>query len=89
LKNIDCRKSVGAASALDIYTLYIDDDRYSVPTIDILTAASDEDARRMAQDRLAASTHYHAIAIWQDERLVCELAGPEGEALSDGPNGAP
>jgi hypothetical protein len=61
---------------LNVYTLYIEDDRYSVPSIDILMASSDEQAEELAGLRLASSPHYLSVAVWRDEQLVCELADP-------------
>lgn len=58
---------------MNVYTIYIEDDRYSVPNIDILIAPTDTDVRAMAVERLASSAHYLSISVWQDERFVCEL----------------
>jgi hypothetical protein len=55
---------------LNVYTLYIEDDRYSVPTIDILQALDDAQALGLAAERLSASPHYLAVEVWADERLV-------------------
>jgi hypothetical protein len=60
---------VGVAG-LVLYTLYIEDDRYSVPTIDILQALDDVQALALAAERLSASAHYLSAEIWADERLV-------------------
>ena len=56
---------------MDVYTLYIEDDRYSVPTIDILSAQSDDEARALVVERLAASPHYQSVEAWVDDRFVC------------------
>jgi hypothetical protein len=74
------------ARQLDIYTLYIEDDRYSVPTIDILTAETDEAARALAAQRLGSSPHYRSVEVWADDRYVWRT--PNGErtqppAMSD------
>ncbi len=60
-----------------VYTIYIEDDRYSVPTIDILMADDDDHARVLAEGRLISSAHYLAIEVWEDERVVCVLPEPE------------
>ena len=74
---------------MNVYTLYVEDDRYSVPTIDILTAVSDEDARQLAVLRLASSPHYLSIAVWDDERFICEVPSPEAASPPPAAPGAP
>ena len=59
-----------SGSGLNVYTLYIEDDRYSVPTLDILTAADDAEALRLAAERQSSSPHYRAIEIRLDDRFV-------------------
>ena len=68
------------AGAVDVYTIYIEDDRYSVPTIDILMANDDAHVQRLAAGRLISSPHYIAIEVWQDERIVSALPNAELEA---------
>jgi hypothetical protein len=58
---------------LEIYVLYIHDDRYSVPTIDSFVAKDDEEANQRAGERLHSSPHYFAIDLWRDERRVARL----------------
>lgn len=58
---------------MGVYTIYIEDDRYSVPTIDILTADDDARARVLAHGRLISSPHYLSAEVWEDERVVCVL----------------
>jgi len=55
---------------VDVYTLYIEDDRYSVPTIDILSADTDAEAMTLAAERLASSPHYLSVEVWADDRYV-------------------
>jgi hypothetical protein len=64
---------------VDVYTIYIEDDRYSVPTIDILLADDDQHAKVLAEGRLISSPHYTAVEVWQDERVVCALPEPPAE----------
>lgn len=68
-------------NGLGIYTIYIEDDRYSVPTIDILSADDDGHARVLAQGRLVSSPHYLSVEAWEDDRVVCVLpkahSGPD------------
>lgn len=83
------RISVGRMAAVrgvKIYSLYIDDDRYSAPTLDVITAEDDKRAELLAHDRLASSNHYLAVAVWEDERFVVELPCPG--ASQEGPDAA-
>lgn len=58
---------------MSVYTIYIEDDRYSVPTIDILMADDDGHARVLGEARLTSSPHYLSAEIWEDERVVWVL----------------
>ena len=51
------------------FEFYIDDDRYSVPTLQIVTADDDDDARKLAEGLLRNGPHYLSIE-------VCELTVP-------------
>ena len=55
---------------MKIYTLYIEDDRYSVPTL--LTAEHSHDGGVMEYvgDLLGGSQHYLAADIWDGDRKV-------------------
>jgi hypothetical protein len=55
---------------LKTYTLYIHDDRYSVPSLDAVTVRDDERAREVGANRLAVSPHYQLIEVWEDDRFV-------------------
>ncbi|HLK26369.1 MAG TPA: hypothetical protein VKT30_17060 [Caulobacteraceae bacterium] len=59
-----------------IYTLYIDDDRYSVPSLDAIDAGDDDAATELARARLASSPHYLAIELWDGERQIARLESP-------------
>ena len=58
------------------YTLYIHDDRYSVPSLDAVTVRNDERACEVAQNRLAASAHYRLIEVWEDDRFIDKFERP-------------
>ena len=62
------------------YVIYVHDDRYTVPTLDSITASGDERARQLTRERLASSPHYHAVELWEDDRMVARLEKPEGAA---------
>ena len=70
-------KSGTIGGRVGVYTIYIEDDRYSVPTIDILMADDDAHARILAQGRLISSPHYQSAEVCEDERVVCVL--PKGD----------
>lgn len=63
---------------LDIYTIYIFDDRYSVPTLDILDARTEAEALAEAEAKLAASAHYQSIEIWTTDGLLARV-GPDSQ----------
>jgi hypothetical protein len=46
-----------------IYEFYIEDARYTVPTLSFLAAASDDDARDQARRLLQASPHYGRVDV--------------------------
>lgn len=62
---------------LKIYTFYIDDDRYSVSSLDAVTAPSDHEALTAANARVGASRHYRAIEVFDDDRPVGRVGHPD------------
>jgi hypothetical protein len=72
------RTSILAGVQLKTYTLYITDDRYSVPSLDVTIVSTDKLAQAIARKRFAVSTHYSAIEIWEDDRLVAKIERPQG-----------
>jgi hypothetical protein len=67
-------------ASLGTYILYVFDDRYTVPTLDGVIVRDDERAIEVANRRLAASPHYHAVEMWEDDRLVCRIDRPDQAA---------
>ena len=65
---MEARRSNGAS--VIIYTLYIEDDRYSVPTL--LTAELSDDRRALSYvaNMLENSDHYRGGEIWDGDRRV-------------------
>ncbi len=55
---------------MNIYTLYIDDDRYRVPTLLSVEFADDEGVIAHMADILGQSTHYLGVEAWDGDRLV-------------------
>jgi hypothetical protein len=52
------------------YEVYIDDDRYRVPSLYLITAASDQHARRVVEELWRSSEHHLGAELRRDgERL--------------------
>jgi hypothetical protein len=64
-------------ATLNIYTIYIHDDRYSVPNLDIIDAQTDDEARAEAILRLNASPHHQAIEIWTLNGFLARIEAGE------------
>ena len=71
---------------MKIYTLYIDDDRYRVPTLLSVELMDDTQASAHIARLFTRSEHYRAIEVWEEERQVehC-LRPPPGQAFAEGP----
>lgn len=67
-------KPVDLDGGMKIYTFYIDDDRYRVPTLLSAEVADDAHALNFAHQLFSKSHHYGAIEIWDDERFVSREA---------------
>jgi hypothetical protein len=52
------------------YTVFVHDDRYSVPTFYMVTVAGDARALELAEEKLSSSTHYQRVEVFDGERLV-------------------
>ncbi|HEX4197741.1 MAG TPA: hypothetical protein VHZ26_09880 [Caulobacteraceae bacterium] len=61
---------------LKTYTLYIHDDRYSVPSLDAVTVRDDQRALEVGRNRLTVSPHYRLIEVWEDDRFIDKFARP-------------
>jgi hypothetical protein len=62
---------------LRTYSLYIQDARYSVATLDFADAADEAAVRRIARQRLEASPDHLSIEVWADEVQVFRLTREE------------
>ena len=51
------------------FTFYIRDDRYSVPTLDLVNAHSEDAVRTLVAKRLFESHHHTAIEVYEGEEL--------------------
>ncbi len=63
---------------MKIFTLYIEDDRYSVPTL--LTAELRDDAEVMAHAArlLDGAPHHRSVEVWDGDRLIGKV-GPKSD----------
>jgi hypothetical protein len=55
------------------FQLFIDDDRYRVPTLSFLTIQNEERARAMAMVALCESSHHLGVALYESERRLFGL----------------
>ena len=55
------------------YSFYIEDDRYSVPTLLFVTTSDEAGARRVAREELA-DPHHLSVEVREDDELVFKLA---------------
>lgn len=55
------------------FELFIEDDRYTVPTLDIVTAHDAARALALAKERLEASPHHLGVEICEGERVLARL----------------
>jgi hypothetical protein len=55
------------------FEVFIDDDRYSVPSLYLITANSEARARAKAEELLRASDHHHGIELRQDGERIFAL----------------
>ncbi|HEY2709491.1 MAG TPA: hypothetical protein VGI95_15690 [Caulobacteraceae bacterium] len=71
------------------FEIYVEDDRYSVPTLYLITAASQAGALAMADDVWRSSDHHLSVELLQDgERLAVLGANPTTEQDFNGSAGA-
>jgi hypothetical protein len=63
------------------YSLYVEDDRSSVPTLLFVTANDDTALRRIAREELSGP-HHHAVEAREGDRVVFRLPAPEDNDLS-------
>ena len=58
------------------YSFYIEDERYSVPTLRFVAARNGREARRLARDELASSDHRLRVEVREDDRFLFRLVQP-------------
>lgn len=53
------------------YEVYVDDDRYQVPSLYLISASSETRARAIVDELLSSSEHHHGVELRRDgERLL-------------------
>ena len=55
------------------FSFYIRDQRYSVPTLQIVTVRDDARARELAQQRLDENEHYLSIEVVEEQTELFRL----------------
>jgi hypothetical protein len=71
------------------FEVFIDDDRYSVPSLYLITANGEARARAKAEELLRGSDHHHGVELRQDgERIYAlgsfaTLTTSGGEAMDE------
>jgi hypothetical protein len=63
------------------FTLYIEDERYKIATLRLVTAGDERLAREMAISCLGESSHHLAVEVCEEGRLLFKVARDE---TSDG-----
>jgi len=63
-----------------IYTLYVEDDRYSVPTLLTAEMANDIRVIQHSSEILEKSPHYLAVDIWDGDRKVGRVEPRDDES---------
>lgn len=61
------------AWALNSFEIFVHDDRYSVPTLQLVTAADDTSAVAAAESLLHASPHHRGVELWGGGERLMEL----------------
>lgn len=55
------------------FEIFVEDDRYSVPTLKLVSATDEAEALRLAESLLAASEHHLGVELCQDGRRLAGL----------------
>lgn len=69
------------------FAFLVDDDRYSVPTLTLVTTTDEVRAREIAQRILRDSAHHRGVEVCEDERRLFGI-GSQADAVrpsSDSP----
>jgi hypothetical protein len=66
------------------YFLYIEDKRYTAPTLVVVEAHSETEVREIALKRLLESEHHQAVEIHQNDILIERIPRFRGRATVPG-----
>jgi hypothetical protein len=58
------------------YALYVEDDRYSIPTLLFVTTRDATSVRRLARQKLRDSPHHLSVAVFDGDQPLFKLAPP-------------
>lgn len=47
-----------------IFEFFVEDDRYTVPTLELVETRDVECARQLASERMYASSHHRSVEVW-------------------------
>jgi hypothetical protein len=77
--------SVVSMRTMADFEIYIDDDRYSVPSLYLITAQSDVTARLTAEELLRSSDHHQGVELRRDGERIYGLGtfGPTAGAADE------
>jgi hypothetical protein len=70
---------------MDDFEVYIDDDRYAVPSLYLITAPSDARARAVAEELLVSSDHHQGVELRRNGEPIFGL-GSYGPSPQRGPD---
>jgi hypothetical protein len=65
------------------FEVYIDDDRYSVPSLYLITASGDARARAMAEELWRDSDHHRGVELRRDGERLLARGSCEAPARAD------
>jgi hypothetical protein len=68
------------------FEIFIEDDRYSVPTLKLVSAADEMEALRLAESLLAASEHHLGVELCRDGRRLTGLGSYARESHERSPS---
>lgn len=66
------------------FEIFIDDDRYSVPSLYLITARNEARARTKAEELLHASDHHQGVELRQDGESIYALGSFAAPSASRG-----
>ena len=69
------------------FAFFIEDDRYTVPTLEFALAPNAARARQLASERLTASPHHLSVLVHEDGQQIFRVVRPGrlDPALSERP----